>query len=501
MRDLPLLRSFTGLELWRPLFFFSHRLCILPNHLLFDPGHEFLADFHAVAFQRLNNLYGRGVHPESGQRARDRSPLAGRHFSPRACHGPAQFPCHTAQSRLSHSPRSRQFSAHLAGLLSLSIILPVALVCDKAELTVKNEELRMASLFQEFRLKDVSLRNRIAVSPMCQYSSDNGFLNDWHLVHLGSRAVGGAGLVIVEATAVSPEGRISPADSGIYLDEHVEPLARISRFLKEHGAVAGIQIAHAGRKASANTPWEGNDHIETENGGWDTIAPSAIPFGDNLPKAPREMTVGDITAVQKAFVAAAKRALEAGFEWLELHFAHGYLAHEFYSPLANKRTDQYGGSFDNRIRFLLETFEAVRKVWPERFPLTARLSVTDWTEGGVTLEESIELVRRLKAGGLDLLDVSHGLITPDVSNIPWGPGFLVPAAGRIRRESEIPTAVGWMISTPEQAEQAVQNEDADLVMLAREMLRDPYWSYRAAVELGADVASNILPVQYARAVD
>src|SRR3984957_8324209 len=239
----------------------------------------------------------------------------------------------------------------------------------------------MASLFQEFRLKDVVLRNRIAVSPMCQYSSDNGFPNDWHFVHLCSRAVGGAGLVMVEATAVTPEGRISPADSGIYLDDHVEPFARISRFLKQHGAVPGIQLAHAGRKASASKPWEGGDHIGSSEGGWDIIAPSAVPFGGKLPKVPREMSLQDISRIQEAFVAAAKRALAADFEWLELHYAHGYLAHEFYSPLANFRTDNYGGNFENRIRFLLETFTAVRNVWPERFPLTVRLSVTDWIEG------------------------------------------------------------------------------------------------------------------------
>ena len=357
----------------------------------------------------------------------------------------------------------------------------------------------MANLFQEFQLKDIALRNRVAVSPMCQYSSDNGFPNDWHFVHLGSRAVGGAGLVVVEATAVSPEGRISPADSGIYLDGHVEPFARISRFLKEHGAVAGIQLAHAGRKASANKPWEGNDHIETDKGGWDTIAPSAIPFGEHLPKVPREMTAQDITAVQEAFVAAAQRSLAAGFEWLELHFAHGYLAHEFYSPLANKRTDHYGGSFDNRVRFLRETLAAVRNVWPERFPLTARLSVTDWTDGGVMVDESVELVRLLKADGLDLLDVSHGMVTPDVSQVPWGPGFMIPIASRIRRESGIPTAVGWMITDAQQADQAIRDGDADLVMLARELLRDPYWPYHAAVELGVENADEILPVQYARA--
>ncbi|MGE3780574.1 MAG: NADH:flavin oxidoreductase/NADH oxidase, partial [Pirellulaceae bacterium] len=231
----------------------------------------------------------------------------------------------------------------------------------------------MSALFADFQLKDTVLRNRIAVSPMCQYSSENGFPNDWHFVHLGSRAVGGAGLVMVEATAVSPEGRISPADSGIYLDEHVPPFAHIARFLKEHGAVPGIQLAHAGRKASAQKPWEGDSHIDSALGGWDTIAPSAIPFGGNLPKVPRAMSVEDIASTQQAFVAAARRALAAGFEWLELHFAHGYLAHEFYSPLANHRTDLYGGSFDNRIRFILETFSAVREVWPERLPQTARL--------------------------------------------------------------------------------------------------------------------------------
>lgn len=358
----------------------------------------------------------------------------------------------------------------------------------------------MASLFQHLRLKDVVLRNRIAVSPMCQYSSDNGFPNDWHLVHLGSRAVGGAGLVIVEATAVTPEGRISPADSGIYLDNHVEPFARISRFLKEHGAIPGIQLAHAGRKASASKPWEGNNHLEAVNGGWDIIAPSAVPFGGNLTKVPREMSVKDITRIQDAFVAAAERALAAGFEWLELHYAHGYLAHEFYSPLANQRADNYGGSFENRTRFLLETFVAVRKAWPERFPLTVRLSVTDWIEGGVTVNDSIELVRRLKDAGLDLLDVSHGSITPDISRIPWGPGFMVPAASRIRRETGIPTAVGWQITEPQQAEEVIRDQHADLVLLAREMLRDPYWPYHAALQLGDDKAQDLLPIQYARAL-
>jgi len=339
----------------------------------------------------------------------------------------------------------------------------------------------MAGLFDEFRLKDVVLRNRIAVSPMCQYSSDNGFPNDWHFVHLGSRAVGGAGLVVVEATAVSPEGRISPADSGLWLDDHVHPFARISHFLKQYGAVPGIQLAHAGRKASANKPWEGDDHLEPHEGAWEIIAPSPVAFGANLPVTPREMTAEDIARIQAAFVAAAKRSLAAGFEWLELHFAHG-------------------GSFDNRIRFLLETFAAVRKVWPERLPLTARLSVTDWIEGGVTVEESIELVRRLKAAGLDLLDVSQGFVTPGISKVPWGPGFMIPVAGRIRRETGVPTAVGWMITDPHQANEAVRDQHTDLVLLARELLRDPYWPYHAAVKLGSEKAETILPIQYARAV-
>lgn len=358
----------------------------------------------------------------------------------------------------------------------------------------------MARLFDEFQIKDVVLRNRVAVAPMCQYSSDNGFPNEWHFVHLGSRAVGGAGLVVVEATAVSPEGRISPADSGLYLDDHVPSFARIADFLRQQGACPGIQLAHAGRKASAHKPWEGDDHIATDQGGWETIAPSAVAFGANLPKVPREMTEQDIVRVQEAFVAAARRAVAAGFQWLELHFAHGYLAHEFYSPLANRRTDRYGGSFDNRIRFLLETFDAVRAVWPERLPLTVRLSVTDWIAGGVTIEESIELLRRLKTAGLDLADVSQGFITPDISQVPWGPGFMMPLASRIRREAAVPTAVGWMITEPEQAEEAVRDEHADLVMLARELLRDPYWPYHAALQLGDERAETMLPVQYARAV-
>jgi 2,4-dienoyl-CoA reductase-like NADH-dependent reductase (Old Yellow Enzyme family) len=358
----------------------------------------------------------------------------------------------------------------------------------------------MTKLFNPLKIKDITFRNRIGVSPMCQYSSLDGFPNDWHLVHLGARAVGGAGLVVMEATAVSPDGRISPGDSGIYYDNHIEPFANISRFIKLQGSIAGIQIAHAGRKASTNKPWEGNDHIGIELGGWDTIGPSAIAFGGKLDKVPKEMTMDDIRRVQTDFASAAQRALAAEFECLEIHFAHGYLAHEFYSPLSNKRTDQYGGSFDNRIRFMLETFAAVREVWPARLPLMARLSVIDWVERGVTIEESIELIRQLKAAGLDLIDVSHGMVIPN-EQIPWAPGMMVSTAGRIRREVDIATTTSWMITAPKQAEDALQAGDLDMVMLARELLRDPYWPYHAAKELGSEVANRLLPVQYARAVE
>ncbi len=354
----------------------------------------------------------------------------------------------------------------------------------------------MAALFEQFRLKDVTLRNRIVVSPMCQYSAHDGLPTDWHLVHLGARAIGGAGLVHVEATAVTPEGRISPGDTGIWSDRHAEAFAPISRFIKQHGAVAAIQIAHAGRKASANKPWEGDNHLTPREGAWPIIGPSAIPFGASLPVIPREMTTADIAEVQAAFVAAAERAWAAGFEWLELHFAHGYLAHSFYSPLANHRTDNYGGSFDNRIRFIMETLAAVRKVWPERFPLAARLSVTDWLDGGVTVEESIELVRRMKAAGLDMVDVSQNFTTPDISKVPWGSGFMVPIAGRIRRETGLPTAVGWLITEPEQAEQVIRDGHADLVVLARAMLADPHWPFHAAQKLGLASPQQVLPIQY-----
>lgn len=358
----------------------------------------------------------------------------------------------------------------------------------------------MSQLFSPYQLKDVSFRNRIAVSPMCQYSSHDGHADDWHLVHLGARAVGGAGLIVAEATAVSPEGRISPGDAGLWTDSQIEPLARINRFIKAHGAVAGIQIAHAGRKASADLPWQGGGHLANDQGGWDVIAPSAEAFGDNLTKVPLALSIEEIHQVQRHFVAAAKRAIEAGYQLLELHFAHGYLAHEFWSPLSNHRTDQYGGSWENRARFLVETLDAVRAVWPEHLPLIARLSVTDWVDGGVTVDESIELAAVLKKRGLDLLDVSHGFVTPDISHVPWGPGFMVPIAEKIRRAAEIPVAVGWMITEAQQAEGIIAKGQADFIMLARASLANPHWPYVAARELGVERPMNVLPIQYASAL-
>ena len=352
-------------------------------------------------------------------------------------------------------------------------------------------------LFQPLTIKSVTLRNRIGVSPMCQYSSEDGVATDWHLVHLGSRAVGGAGLVIAEATAVSPEGRITPGDAGIWADKHVEPIARINRFVKAHGAVPGIQLAHAGRKASAARPWEDGAHLADNAGGWPTLAPSPLPFGDDLNKVPRAMSEADIVRVQNDFVAAAKRSLAAGCEWLELHSAHGYLSHEFLSPLTNQRTDKYGGNFENRTRFLLETARAVRAVWPEQSPLTVRISCTDWVGGGWDIEQSIELARRLKAGGVDLIDCSSGGTVPD-AKIPAGAGYQVPFAERIRREAGIATAAVGSITEPTHADEIIRNGRADVVLLGREFLREPYWPLKAARALGRK-DSLTTPVQYDRA--
>lgn len=356
----------------------------------------------------------------------------------------------------------------------------------------------MSRLFDPFSLRDITLRNRIGVSPMCQYTAEDGFLTDWHLVHLGARAAGGAALVITEATAVEPRGRISPGDVGLWSDAQVEAHAHVTAFEKRHGAVPGIQIAHAGRKASAARPWDGGAHLADDAGGWPVIGPSAVAFGGSLTKVPSEMSRDDIAAVQAAFVASARRALAAGYEWLELHGAHGYLMHSFLSPLSNRRSDGYGGSFENRTRFVMETTRAVRAVWPERLPLTLRLSTTDWVEGGWTLDESVALARMLKVEGVDLIDCSSGGNTTGVSRDVLRPGYQVPFAERIRREADIATAAVGLISEPAHADSIVAEGRADLVLLARELLRDPHWPRRAALALGID-PKPILPVQYARA--
>lgn len=355
----------------------------------------------------------------------------------------------------------------------------------------------MASLFSPLALKSVTLRNRIGVSPMCMYSAEQGIANDWHLVHLGARAAGGAGLVIAEATAVSPEGRITPGCVGLWADQHVEPLARVTRFVKQQGAVPGVQLAHAGRKAGAAEPWNGSAHLANDARGWDTVAPSAIAYGGDLAKVPRALSRAEIARVRADFAAAAKRALAAGYAWLELHAAHGYLAHEFLSPLSNRREDEYGGSFANRIRFLVETTREVRAVWPESLPLTVRLSCTDWVEGGWTIEESVELARILKQEGVDLIDCSSGGGVHG-AKVPAAPGFHVPLSERVRREAGIPTAVVGLITEAKQADEIIAGGRADVVLLARELLRDPNWPLRAARGLGRGGDAKP-PVQYARA--
>jgi 2,4-dienoyl-CoA reductase-like NADH-dependent reductase (Old Yellow Enzyme family) len=356
----------------------------------------------------------------------------------------------------------------------------------------------MTALLSSFKLKDVTLRNRIAVPPMCQYSAVDGLSNDWHSSHYAGIARGGAGLVIVEATGVSPEGRITPGCLGLWNDRQAEGLARIAAAIKAAGAVPGIQIAHAGRKASANLPWEGDDHMRADDPrGWDTLAPSAIPFGANLPKVPRAMSPGDIARVTADFAAAARRARDAGFEWLELHFAHGYLAQSFFSAHANQRQDAYGGGYAGRSRFPLETLAAVREVWPERLPLTARFGVIEYDgRDEQTLEESIALTRAFRDGGLDLLNVSVGFTIPD-TRIPWGAGMLAPIAQRVRREAGIPVASSWNIDTPALAEHVVAEGQMDLVMIGRAHLANPHWPYQAARALGVEKPSWVLPAPYA----
>ncbi|GAC1624632.1 MAG: NADH:flavin oxidoreductase/NADH oxidase [Ktedonobacteraceae bacterium] len=340
------------------------------------------------------------------------------------------------------------------------------------------------SLFEPLTLRGITLRNRIMVSPMCQYSSSDGFATDWHLVHLGSRAVGGAALVMTEADAVEARGRISPQDLGIYRDEHIAMLSRITTFIKEQGAVPGTQLAHAGRKASTYRPWSGSGEISVEDGRWETVAPSDERFSDRYP-LPKQLTKQEISEITQSFRIAAERSLKAGFQVIELHAAHGYLLHEFLSPLSNHRTDEYGGSLRNRMRFLLETVDAVRQVWPDALPLFVRISATDWTEGGLTIADSVEIAQTLKGHGVDLIDVSSGGNVA-VAKIPTAPNYQVPFAAQIRRESGISTAALGLITEPEQANEIIHSGQADMVALARGILRDPYWPLHAARTLGYD---------------
>ncbi|MFD0920920.1 NADH:flavin oxidoreductase/NADH oxidase [Saccharopolyspora rosea] len=351
----------------------------------------------------------------------------------------------------------------------------------------------MSHLFEPIKIRDVVIRNRAWVSPMCQYSAVDGVPNDWHLVHLGRFAVGGAGLVIVEASGVVPEGRISPGDTGIWNDEQVAAWRRITDFVHEQGAATGIQLAHAGRKASTAAPWEGGASVPESEGGWQTVSSTDQPFGDLT--APRALTRDEIAALPEQWAAAARRADAAGFDVVELHFAHGYLAHQFYSPLVNDRTDEYGGSFDNRVRLLLEITEAVREALPAGKPLFARISATDWAEGGWTGDDSVKLAGLLGSRGVDLVDTSTGGAVPD-AEIPVRAGYQVRFARQIRWEAEVPTAAVGLITSPEQAEEIVSSGSADAVLLARELLRNPNWPLHAADRLRAD---DLWPKQYERA--
>jgi 2,4-dienoyl-CoA reductase-like NADH-dependent reductase (Old Yellow Enzyme family) len=352
----------------------------------------------------------------------------------------------------------------------------------------------MSHLFAPFQLRGITLPNRIAVSPMCEYSATDGFANDWHLVHLGSRAVGGAGLIIQEATAVLPEGRISPEDLGLWNDEQIAPLARINRFISEQGSVPGIQLAHAGRKASTFSPWRGNGEVKPAEGGWQVVAPSAIAFSPEYPQ-PVALDQAGIDRVIEAFAAATRRAVSAGYKVVEVHAAHGYLLHQFLSPLSNQRTDEYGGSLENRARLLLQVTRATRAALPDDLPLFVRISATDWVEGGWTAEESVVIARWLKEAGADLIDVSSGGSVP-VAPIPVGPGYQTRFADQIRREAEVATGAVGMIVEPAQADHIVHTGQADLVLLARELLRDPYWPLHAATALHT---TTTWPEQYLRA--
>jgi 2,4-dienoyl-CoA reductase-like NADH-dependent reductase (Old Yellow Enzyme family) len=349
-------------------------------------------------------------------------------------------------------------------------------------------------LFSPIKLRSVEFAHRVGVSPMCQYSSVDGFVNDWHLVHLGSRAQGGAALVEMEAAAVLPEGRISPDDLGVWKDEHIPGLERIAKFLHSQGSRAGMQLAHAGRKGSTKSPFVGDGAVMPEDGGWTPVAPGAVAFSDHYPM-PAALDQAGINKVVAAFRNAAQRALTAGFDFVEIHAAHGYLLHEFFSPLSNKRTDNYGGSFENRTRLVVEVADAVRGVWPERLPLFVRISCTDWAEGGWNIDESVQLAKALREHGVDLVDCSSGGLVGNVK-IPVGPGYQVGFAGRIRREAGIATAAVGLITEPPQANEIIANGDADIVLLARAMLRDPYWALHAAAALGEKIR---WPKHYLRA--
>jgi 2,4-dienoyl-CoA reductase-like NADH-dependent reductase (Old Yellow Enzyme family) len=353
-----------------------------------------------------------------------------------------------------------------------------------------------ASIFAPLQIGNITLPNRIVVSPMCQYSAEDGFANDWHLVHLGSRAVGGASLILVEATAVTAAGRISPGDLGLWKDEHIAPLKRITDFLHGQGTFAGIQIAHAGRKASMCRPWEGERVATAAEGGWEkqVVAPSAIPFAPNYAQ-PHELSAAEIDGLVEAFAASARRALQAGFDVIEIHAAHGYLLHEFLSPLSNQRSDNYGGSIENRIRLLMRIVDAVRDEWPQERPLFVRISATDWSDGGWNLQNSVALAAQLRLHKVDLIDVSSGGLVPG-AKIPVGPGYQTHFSEEVRRHTGILTGAVGMITDPAQADHILRTGQADLVLMAREYLRDPYWALHAAEDLGHSIA---WPVQYLRA--
>ncbi len=352
----------------------------------------------------------------------------------------------------------------------------------------------MSLLFTPLAIKNITLKNRIVVSPMCEYSAIDGFANNWHLVHLGSRAVGGASLVMMEATAVSPEGRISIADLGIWKDEHIEKLKEITDFIHHHHSIAGIQLAHAGRKASFDIPWESPNQLDKANGGWDTVSASAEIFNPT-DKTPIALDLNGIEKVKADFKSAAQRALKAGFKVIEIHAAHGYLLHQFLSPISNVRTDNYGGSFENRIRLLQETVAAVQEVWPKENPLFVRISATDWVDGGWSSEESVQLSNLLKQMGVDLIDTSSGGLTL-AQQIPLSAGYQVPFASAIKKEAKMLTGAVGLITNAKQAEEILQNGEADLIFIAREFLRDPYFPLHAAFELGDDIT---WPAQYDRA--